>query len=158
MDIDHLIVGGGAAGCVLASRLSEDPGRRVLLLEAGPDFPPGKEPADILDAYPIVAYFNPAYHWTQLRVRLRDGNAPGDLRRYEQARVIGGGTSINGTFAFRGLPADYDRWAELGAKGWGWAEVLPFFRKLERDLDFGAAGLHGDRGPLPIRRIAREEW
>ena len=143
---------------MLASRLSEDPRRRVLLVEAGRDFAPGTEPADILDSYPIVAYFNPTYHWTHLRVRLRDGNAPGELRRYEQARVVGGGTSINGTFAFRGLPDDYERWVELGARGWGWTGVLPFFRRLERDLDFGESAMHGVEGPLPIRRLPRTDW
>jgi 5-(hydroxymethyl)furfural/furfural oxidase len=79
------------------------------------------------------------------------------LRQYEQARILGGGSSINGQVANRGTPADYDEWASLGAAGWGWSDVLPFFRKLERDLDF-AGPLHGDSGPIPIHRIPRAKW
>ena len=72
MRFDYVVVGGGAAGAVLASRLSERPDLRVVLIEAGPDLPPGEEPADILDAYPIVAYFNRSYHWQDIQVYLTD--------------------------------------------------------------------------------------
>jgi len=82
---------------------------------------------------------------------------PPPLRKYEQARVLGGGSSINGQLANRGAPTDYDEWESRGAAGWGWAGVLPYFRKLERDMDFDGP-LHGKDGQIPIRRIPRELW
>lgn len=160
---DFAIVGGGSAGCVLAARLSEDPATRVTLIEAGPDLPPDAVPAAISSPYPGRAYFNQDWLWPGLRVTMGDlggdtgGNAPAEARPYEQARVLGGGSSINGLGTNRGAPADYDGWAAQGAAGWGWADVLPFFRKLEADQDFDGE-LHGKDGPLPIRRVRRSDW
>lgn len=150
---DDVIVGGGSAGCVLANRLSTHPARRVLLVEAGIDTPPGQVPAALLDSYPMALFHGERYLWPGLSAtttHAADGRVLS--RAYEQARVMGGGSSINVQAANRGLPRDYDAWAALGAEGWNWHGVLPYFRKLERDLDCDGP-LHGHDGPIPIRRI-----
>lgn len=153
---DTVIVGGGSAGCVLARRLSDDADHSVLLIEAGVDTPPDQVPAAIADSYPMGLFYGDRYIWPDLvasTCHTRQGQV---LRRlYEQGRVMGGGSSINVQAANRGLPRDYDEWAALGASGWSWSEVLPYFIKLERDLDCDGP-LHGQDGPLPIRRIHRE--
>jgi 5-(hydroxymethyl)furfural/furfural oxidase len=152
---DDVIVGGGSAGCVLANRLSADGRRRVLVVEAGMDMPPDATPPEILDSYPMPLFYGDRYIWPGLSAT-GGRNAEGKpiVRAYEQGRVIGGGSSINMQSANRGLPRDYDEWRDLGARGWGWEDVLPYFRKLETDLDF-AGPLHGRSGPIPIRRVAR---
>jgi 5-(hydroxymethyl)furfural/furfural oxidase len=152
---DTIIIGAGSAGCVLANRLSAQSTRSVLLIEAGRDTAPGHEPADVLDTY-ASSYYNKSYMWSGLKAHWRTRETSPETA-YDQGRIMGGGSSVMGMVALRGTPADYDEWARLGAAGWGWSEVLPYFRKLETDFDF-QGDLHGDGGPIPIRRTPPEQW
>jgi 5-(hydroxymethyl)furfural/furfural oxidase len=150
--IDYLILGGGSAGCVLAARLSEDAERQVCLIEAGRDISATRMPAAIRSRYPGRAYLDTANLWQKLTAVMGRRSSE---RRYEQARVLGGGSAINALMTNRGAPDDYDEWERLGAQGWNWSNCLPYFRKLETDTDFDGP-LHGDTGPVRIRRTPPE--
>ncbi len=158
---DYIIIGGGSAGSVLASRLTEKSTNSVLLLEAGKDYPPGNEPEELNNNFVATAKGAPRFTWPGLSASFlpRPGNAPDQRpkRRYNQGKVIGGGSSVNGMCANRGLPSDFDGWQERGAKGWSWEDVLPYFKKLEKDYDFDGP-LHGEEGPIGLRRLFEDQW
>lgn len=143
--VDVLVVGGGTSGCVLAARLSEDPARSVLLLEEGPDHTSYDHTVTSPGHALIVSRRREFAQGLKLDV---DGR-PVPLAR---GRVLGGTSAVNYLATVRGHPGDYDRWAARGNPGWAWPDVLPFFRKAERDLDFPESALHGHHGPLTVAR------
>ena len=149
MKYDVLIVGGGAAGCVLASRLAQDPAISVLLLEAGNDYPdPNYLPDDVKFGGTRYAEAQDSIHNWALRGTITEEQ--GEIH-VAQGKVIGGGSSINGQAMQRGLPQDFAAWSGMGNDEWSYDKVLPYFRKCETDLDI-RDDFHGTDGPIPVRR------
>ena len=146
-EFDVVVVGGGAAGCVVTSRLSESGSRSVLLLEAGPDLR-ADLPHEIRDGWHMTRQFD----WGDAA----DPDELGIVQKLRRVKLLGGTSSIT-RFALRGSPADYDEWEALGNPGWGFADVLPYLKRLETDLDFGHQPWHGDSGPIPISRYRNLE-
>jgi choline dehydrogenase len=141
---DYVIVGAGAAGCVLANRLSEDPHTRVLLVEAG-----GSDDRFLikLPLGLLRAFRDPALTWGYLSEP--EPHLDGRVLPVPRGRVLGGSSSINGMFFMRGHSTDFDGWQALGCEGWSYAHVLPYFKKLESSWR-GAVPYHGASGPMPI--------
>lgn len=141
---DTLIIGGGSAGCALAGRLSADPNRRVILFESGPAEPnwmfrlmSGKFQMSGDARFDWRFMTEPDPHMANRRLM------------WPRGKVLGGSSAINGLIANRGHRDDYDEWEAIGCAGWGWNDVLPYFRRLE-DFGAGASALHGVSGPLPV--------
>jgi choline dehydrogenase-like flavoprotein len=151
---DVIVVGAGASGCALAARLAEDPARSVLLVDAGPHF------ASLEDYPPELrygAYFGAGAPGHPNNWNFTATLRPGVHQPLPRGRLFGGSTALNGMVFTRGLPEDFDEWAAAGNDAWSFEQVLPFFKRLERDGDF-AGNAHGDDGPMPIRRHPPAQW
>jgi choline dehydrogenase len=156
---DIVVVGGGTAGTVLAGRLSQDAGRSVALLEAGPDrrvtdMPPGVRSGSPTDVMSNAARYE-SWHWRGLTARPTTAQPPSPCPR---GRGTGGSSQINYMLAPRPNLSDFERWIDRGCTGWSPAEVLRSFNAAESDQQFGDRAYHGAHGPIPIHRAARSEW
>jgi choline dehydrogenase len=149
MQYDDIIIGAGSSGAVVAARLSEDSSRSALLLEAGPDYRTIEEtPHDLLRT--LLSFANHDWGWKARATPKRE-------IVYTRGKVTGGCSAVNASIAIRGAPADFDDWAAFGNDEWSFPKVLPFYRKLEHDADFGG-DLHGKGGPIWIERHKRANW
>ena len=142
---DYVIVGSGAAGSVLSHRLTEEPGVTVCVLECGP---PDRHPFIHIPAGFIKMLFNPSYTW-QFQTEPGEG-INGRRIPTTQGRTLGGSSSINGMIYNRGQRADFDSWAQRGNRGWGYVDVLPYFKRGERRIGAGYDRIHGRTGALPV--------
>ncbi len=145
-----VVCGAGTAGCIVASRLSQNPGTEVVLLEAGPHHRKGTWPPELSHAYRII---KETHDWGYLA---QAGASP-RMVHVPRGRAVGGSSVTNATIALRGLPEHYDEW-DAHVDGMDWESWLPWFCRIERDLQFGDAPYHGSDGLIPVNRHPREGW
>ncbi|PHM63190.1 GMC family oxidoreductase [Xenorhabdus ishibashii] len=172
---DYIVVGGGSAGCVAASRLSENSTKSVLLIEAGHASDVHNPVSPLRDASRLVLE---GYNWDyEANVRNDDQfaalmaspaygqNNKQQTRKHKErkpfnyrvGKVLGGSSAVNGAIALRGFPSDFDKWTQMGCPNWSWEQVLPWFKHLENDIDYIGNDNHGSQGPMCLRRPKNSE-
>ena len=157
MKYDYIVIGAGSAGAILATRLSEDPNTSVLLLEAGPDYPDiDSLPEEVRHSYMSSKSIWDSEHNWQYTAR---GTSEAEIE-IPRGRVTGGSSAINGTVFLRGIPEDYDNWAQWGNDEWSFQQLVPYFNKLETDTTYqdDPGDFHGSSGPIICRRFMQDEW
>src|SRR5699024_11040026 len=160
---NYIVVGGGSAGALIASRLTEDPECHVLLIEAGPDYRAAETPREFIDRTkglglslePPKNHLNPEFYWHDITATRARGQQPFQYRR---GKGLGGSSTINGLYAIRGVPDDFTEWVAMGAEGWGPHSMLEAYRRIEDELDFPDRPWHGTGGPTPIYREPESGW
>ncbi|GAA3677116.1 GMC family oxidoreductase N-terminal domain-containing protein [Arthrobacter ginkgonis] len=162
-DWNYIVVGAGSAGALIASRLTENPACRVLLIEAGPDCRVADLPKEFKDRTKGLGlaleaprnHLNPEFYWHGITATRAKGQEPFQYRR---GRGLGGSSLINGLYAIRGVPDDFAEWERLGAEGWGPDAMLQAYRRIEDEHDFPDRPFHGAGGPTPVYREPESGW